>query len=158
MPDGNPAAAQSWHRRRPVRAAGIVLLVTAVSALVLLVHYWPFTQASVASSIEDTFPGKISFQHFRGTWFPSPGCIVDGVVFRPQGNSRDSGTVISIRRAVVRAHYWDLLLRPGYVAGVTLEGLRVQVPPAGSRASLRNPNGSRATLGEVVADGAVLEI
>src|SRR5262249_30292336 len=51
-----------------------------------------------------------------------------------------------------------LLLRPGYVAHVVVEGLRVQIPAIGTGAPPLNPSPTRVVLGELTADNSVLEI
>jgi len=127
-------------------------------ATILLASFWPFTERRVTQSFSETFPGKLTIARYHYHWFPHPGCVAEDVTFLPKTPSGDSATVISARRITIRADYHVLLLRPGHIARVLIEGLRVQVPAAGSRAPLQNPSPSRVVLAEVIADGAVLEI
>ena len=100
---------------------------------------------------------------FRAVYFPWPGCITSGVTFHPSGGSSDSPLTIKAQTFRIRGHYAELLLRPHYVRESDLEGLRVLVPvlqhgTGSPGSSSMNTQDSKITVGQIVADGSVLEV
>ena len=81
----------------------------------------------------------MTFQGFHATYFPHPGCVAEGVVFNRKSREPGLPPFATVQRLTIQAHYLDILLRPGVVALVRLEGLHLQVPPRGSI-----PEGERA--------------
>lgn len=151
------------YRRRSFLIAAVSILLLAALAFVFLIVYWPFSRARVTNSLEDAFSGKIVFASFHATHFPHPGCVAEGVVFTRQPVSPDSPPLATIQRLTIQANYVDLLTRPGYISRMLLEGLRIHIPPIGSsatshRSSSSPDTSSHSRIGELVADGAFLEI
>jgi hypothetical protein len=151
---------------RPVDVKKIVLLGLAAVVLILgslgivLVRHWPFSQERVMQSLQSTFPASVTFQKFHSTYFPHPGCIAEGVVFTRLGATPGTPPVVSIQRLVFRAHYLDLIFRPGYLAGIVLDGFRVHIPPMGTPVQESNwqKTHSSTRVGEIVADGSSIQI
>jgi AsmA-like C-terminal region len=127
--------------------------------VILVVIKSPFAQGKVAQDLEDTVRAKVTFGNFRMIYFPHPGCVAENVTFARAGSAENSPPLVTVQRVEIEAHYADIIARPGYVALVKLNGLRVQVPAggAGGEASPSNEN-SKVRVGEIVADGAVLEV
>ena len=80
-----------------------------------------------------------------------------------RGSTPSDTLLVAIQKLTIAANYHDLLLRPGYVSTITLEGLKVSIPsekpqdqPKPQRAS-KSINSS-VRLGEVFTKDAVLEI
>ena len=138
---------------------GVSALVSAVIGLVLLARHWPFARQRVVEAVQDDFHGTVTFSRFHKTFFPHPGCVAEGATLVRPGGPQGSPPFASVDKLIIRAHYLDLLLRPGYVAHIELQGLRIHVPPLGSMPSAppdQNPSSTR--VGEVVANNALLEI
>lgn len=143
-----------------------VLLVIAVGALtcpfggVLLAKYWPFSQAMVAQSLQEDFPARVTFQKFHTTFFPHPGCVAEGVVFRRLGHAPDTPPIVTIQRLTIESHYVDLFLRPHYLARIVMDGFRVRVPPreAPLAPSTWHEPKSSTRVGEMILDGSSIEI
>lgn len=150
----------AWHQRKTLRIGATIAAAIVLLAVVLAWTYWPFSTERVARSIEEEFAGKVTFGHFRTTVFPHPGGVAEDVDFRWQTNTPDNAPLVTIRKLTIQAHYWDLVLRPKYVAHVALEGLRIHVPPKGSGTRPMDiPSTSTGTrIGEVLADEALLQI
>jgi hypothetical protein len=150
----------------PVKLTKIAFVVLVVVALVLgiggviLARNWPFSQARITQSLQESFPATVTFQKFRPTYFPHPGCIAEGLVFRQLGRAQDTPPIATVERITFEAHYIDILFRPGYLARIILNGFRVHVPPIGTplEKSDWKETPSTTRVGEVFADGAVLEI
>jgi hypothetical protein len=151
------------HSPKYIKITLIVLVMATLAMViggVILAMHWPFSQAKITQSLQETFPATVTFQKFHSTYFPHPGCVAEGVVFRRLGSIPATPPIVTIQLLTIQAHYTDLLFRPGYLAHIILNGFRVQVPPAGT--PLENTNWhetpSTTRVGEIVADGAVIEI
>jgi hypothetical protein len=136
-----------------------VTLALAAIGFVFLARHWPFSRELVAQSLGETFHGSVQFTNFHKTFFPHPGCIGEGGTLVHFGFPPGSPPLISAQKFIVRASYLDLLLRPGYVAHIELQGLRIQVPPLDTRVRTPHAEDSSTTrIGEVIANNALLEI
>jgi hypothetical protein len=154
---------QAPHSSKYIKILLIILigvtLAIAIGGGILAMH-WPFSQAKIAQSLQETFPATVTFQKFHSTYFPHPGCVAEGVVFRRLGSIPATPPIVSIQLLTIQAHYIDVLFRPGYLALIIMNGFRVQVPPAGTPLDdthwRETPSATR--VGEIVADGATIEI
>lgn len=158
-----PARSGAVTRRRWFLAAAIVVFVALLIGGIILTFHWPFSSQKVMQAVQEDWPGKISVQHFDRTYFPHPGCILDGVTLTR--GAHDSGPpLVAIRKVTIKANYHDMFFRPGYVSSIVLEGLKISVPAEQPEGSAARPNqGSDASsysvrLGEVVTKDATLEI
>jgi hypothetical protein len=152
------------ERRRRVRwgvaSAAAVVAIVCVLAIVVAIKS-PFTEGKVAQSLEETVRAKVSFGKYRMTYFPHPGCVAENVTFTREGSPANIPPIVTIQRLDIEAHYADIIVRPGYVALVKVNGLRVQIPPREVNAGSPTSPPSESTnvrVGEIVADGALLEI
>jgi AsmA-like C-terminal region len=138
--------------------AGVVLVVGIVS--VVVARHWPFSQERVRQSLQSTFPATVAFQRFHSTYVPHPGCIAEGVAFTRLGATPGTPPIVTIQRFTIRAHYVDLFFRPGYLAAIVLDGLRLEIPPLGTpvRESNLQETKSSTRVGEIVADDSSLQI
>jgi hypothetical protein len=144
-----------WQHRRPLAIAGVSIL----ALLVVLARHWPFSRQRVIDALQDDFHGTVTFRQFHSMFFPHPGCVAESAVLLRPATAGSSITLASARKLIIRAHYVDFLLRPGYVAHIDVEGLQIHVPPRGSMAPAppeRNPSSTR--IGEVIANNAFLEV
>jgi hypothetical protein len=159
--DRRPSVAHPWnHASRLLKIVATILLIGLGVVATLYIWHWPFTQARVTESIETTFPVKVTYAKFHSTYFPHPGCVAEGVQFHWLANKPDAPPIATAASFKIQAHYWDLVLRPGYLAHLIITGLRVDVPPIGTP---REPytwveTSSHIRIGEVVADGSLLQI
>jgi AsmA-like C-terminal region len=146
---------------RILMISAAVLLGLAGIAIALLAHYWPFSRDKVSSALGDTFHGTVTFERFYITYFPFPGCIAEGVVLHLESHVPGLAPLAKAERFTLEARYTDLIFRPGYVARIRLDGLHIQVPPRGSLSqseSASDQSNSRTRVGEVTADGALLDV
>jgi hypothetical protein len=156
-------------KRWLVPLAAVILLAVLIGGILLATH-WPFSSQKVMQAIHQDWPGKISVQHFDRTYFPHPGCVLDGVTLT-RGTDTSGPPLVAIRRVIIKANYHDLFLRPGYISSIVLEGLKISVPaeqaqasagaatsPASSSNQKSNSSASSVRLGEVFTRDATLEI
>jgi hypothetical protein len=156
----HPGAILSRHWRILILSGAVVLGLAGI-AIALLVHYWPFSRDKVSSALGDTFRGTVTFERFYSTYFPFPGCVAEGVVLHVESRVPGLPPLATATRLKLQARYTDLLFRPGYVAHIRLDGLHIQVPPRGSISKSESANdgsSSRTQVGEVIADGALLDV
>jgi hypothetical protein len=144
---------------RAAKYLGIAVAVFVLSFFALLAFRWPFTESAVRQSLDETFPAKVSFQKFQRVYFPHPGCIAEGVAFRwlATPNARP---IVTIRRFQIQANYWDLLLRPGYLSRILLDGFSLDAPRIGTPREKYDweETPSRVRVGAIQADGAEIKI
>lgn len=145
--------------RHRLAIAGATIATIVVIGIMLLHHFWPFSQDKIATALQDTFSGTVTFRDFHATYFPHPGWVANGVVFNRKSRQPGLPPFATVQRLTIQAHYLDILLRPGVVAMVRLEGLHLQVPPRGSipEGEGAKPKSNRR-IGAVIADGAVVDI
>ena len=124
-----------FWRRRTLRIAATVLAAAIALVLVALAAKWPFTNARVLQSLHDGWPGPAKFAGIRSIYLPYPGCVMENVVLELPSPRAQQPARVTIAKARIEARYWDLLLRPGRIARVSLEGLRVEIPTYGSKSN-----------------------
>ena len=136
----------------------IVVGIIFVAATVFLRRYFPFSEKSVTESLRETFPGTLQVDHFEVVYFPHPGCKAEGVTFRSNSSAPGAPPFVTIQKLTIQGSYADLLLRPHHISRVFLDSLRVQIPPLGNAGDFSGRySASQITIGELVANGAVLE-
>ena len=129
-----------------------MVAVAICAASLLWIEAWPFEQKSVVQNLEEASGSKVRVQAFHRKYFPSPGCVIEGVEFDHGSNS---GTpLITIRKLTIRGSYFGVILRR--VSSITAEGLRIVIPPFGSGETFR-ATPSKITIDEIVANDALLE-
>ena len=154
-----PPARFNNGRRRRFAIIGVLVLALAATGLFVLARHWPFSRQRVTEALQDDFHGTVTFTRFRSTIFPDPGCVAEGAILVRAAAPADSPPFASGQKLVIRAHYLDFLLRPGYVSHIDVEGLQIHIPPRGSMpAEQPNQSPSSTRVGEVVANNALLEV
>lgn len=148
--------AKSARRLWPKGIAAGTVLFSAVA--VLLALYFPYSKRSVAESLRGTLPGTLTVNHFRAIYFPHPGCVVEGLNFRSNSSGPNSPPLVTVQKLTVLGSYADLVLRPHHIARMVLEGLRIQLPQLSHGKFNAASSKQKITIGEVVANGTVLEI
>jgi len=146
-------------RRWLVPLAVIVLAAVCIGGIILAFH-WPFSSQKVIQSVQEDWPGKITVQKFHRTYFPHPGCVLENVALT-RGTESSGTPLVAIQRVSIQANYHDLLLRPGYIYRIILEGLKISVPAEqDTSASQQTSKSSKSStrIGEVFTKDAILEI
>jgi len=147
--------------RRWILVGAAVVALAVASGAILLALNWPFTQTAVLQALEDRFARDVKIHKFRSTYFP-PGCVAEGIEFLHR-QRKDLPPLITVQTLTIRAAYSGLLRIQKQVDHVQVAGLLVRVPPKspdGSHQTFRLTNstsGKTLTIGEITADGAVLE-
>lgn len=145
-------------RRRWLKGAIATGAVLFLAAVVLLALYFPYSKRNVAESLRETLPSTLTVEHFRAIYFPHPGCMAEGLTFRSNSSGPDSPPLITVQKLTVVGSYADLVLRPHHVARMVLEGLRVRIPRPSHGEYSGGSSKQEIIIGQVIANGAVLEI
>ena len=140
----------------------VVAIVAAIGILAIIAaHNWPFTRDAIVQDLQEESGGDVQLAGFRPTYFPHPGCVAEGVTIRRNGDQA-SPPFITMRRLTVTGSYPGLFARR--VEQIRAEEMHVLIRHgAGSPASL-GPGmpgvsaKSKAAIGEIIADGAQVEI
>jgi AsmA-like protein len=151
----NTAQMRSERRRRLGKIA-ILAVIVAVAALcafaLLLSREWPFAQAPVLQNLQEASDSQVQFRTFRETFFPSPGCILEGLVFHHEPG--EAKPLITIRKLTIQGSYVGLLSRR--VSRIIAEGMLVSIPPFDIHSKFHTTP-SKITIAEIVANGSAVE-
>ena len=120
--------------------------------LLLWVELWPFQQKPVVQNLEEASDSKLRLRTFYRTYFPFPGCVLEGLEFNHGSNT--SKPLIPIEKLIKRGSYFGILSRR--LTRITAENMHVFIPPFGSGETF-HATLSKITIDEIVANGAVLE-
>jgi hypothetical protein len=148
------------NRNRIVLFVATAAVIGLGIAGVVLATHWPFSQARLSQSLEESFPATVTIQKFHSTFFPNPGCVAENLVFTRLGSSPDTPPIATIQRFAVEARYSDLFVRPGYIARIILNQFRIHVPPLGTpvQETSWHQTPSTTRVGEIIADGSAVQI
>jgi AsmA-like C-terminal region len=147
--------ANSVTLRKGSYKTGIAAVSTTIAialALVLLVVHWPFTRQAVIKSLQDASSGTVEIADFHGTYFPFPGCVASGVVFR-HSSDPNTAAFITVGKLTIQGSFLGLLTR--HVAQIRAEELHIII--SSFHATRESPSVGSSAIDEIVANGAVLE-
>jgi hypothetical protein len=142
-------------RRTRQRRTALRLVVVAAGLCVVLLFWielWPFQQKSVVQNLEEASDSKLRLSAFRRTYFPFPGCVLEGLEFNHGSNT--SKPLITIGKLTIRGSYLGIFSRR--LTRITAENMHIFIPPFGSGVTFHTTP-SKITIDEIVANGAVLE-
>src|SRR5277367_4034589 len=128
---------------------GIILLVISIGCILLVVfamRHWPFAQGPVLDDLGEASDSQVQVRSFHETYFPSPGCVLEGLVFR-HGDA-NSTPLIRIDKLTIQGSYAGMLAMQ--LKRVTVEGLHIVIPPFGTGTPFRTSK-SKITVEELVA-------
>lgn len=148
------------HVTEAITAAAIALAMIAVH---LMFFFWPFRYREVHPLLEQVFQSKVTVTYYHRTYFPHPGFVAEGVTFYRHGDTRIP-PLAEVRKMTVEGQWSMLLFHPHLLYEIRLEGLHVQIPPAGTTArGMDFDNGvvdtsqSKLKIETICADGTVLD-
>jgi hypothetical protein len=135
----------------------VILIVIAIFLVIAAVSFavsqkWPFAESQVLQDLRVASDSHVQVRSFRQTYFPSPGCIIEGLVFHHEPG--EAKPLITIQKLTIQGSYLGLLaLR---VSRITAEGLLVSIPPFDTHSKFHTTP-SKITIAEIVANGSAVE-
>lgn len=131
---------------------GVVLLAILIATGILLAGHWPFAESAVLQDLREASDSQVKARSFHQTFFPSPGCVLEGVEFVHA--PAEARPLITIDKITIQGSYLGLLaLR---VNRIIAEGMLVSVPAFGS-GTVFHTTQSKITIGEIIANGSAVE-
>ncbi len=173
---GNPPAVQTsiedrktanLRTHRPSKSRWLVVTAIVVLACfsvfaVSVAHEWPFSRTSIVQALQQQLGTPVQIAGFRQFYFPHPGCVAEGLSFRRGPGSSAGPPLITIQKLVMVGSYPGLLTH--HIDKVHAVGLRVSIPPpeqsepGGGYQGSVGALSSGLTIGQIVADGAELDV
>ncbi len=147
-----PAASTQSTRQRKTVLALTVAAALCVIVLLLWAELWPFQQKPVVQNLEEASDSKLQLRAFHRTYFPFPGCVLEGLQFNHGSNA--GKPLITIDRLIIQGSYSGVLFQR--LSRITAENMHVFIPPFGSGETFHTTP-SKIAIDEIVANGAVLE-
>jgi hypothetical protein len=152
QPQLNRRERQPNPRSNKIIYAAIVALVVLGVAAFLWHHYWPFEQRAVIEDLEEAGDSHVTIRDFHRTYFPYPGCVLDGVVFTRGGNSPKP--LITIEKLTIQSSYVNVLR--SHVNRITAEGMHVFIPVFGTAPPFHAKR-STVAIGEMTTTDMTVE-
>ncbi len=146
-----PVQTRPQPSRRWIIIVALVFVALLIGLGVLYREAWPFTQRAVIEDLAEASDSKVTIRSYRQTYFPSPGCIIEGLEFR-HGNRQFK--LITIDKLIVQGSYLGILHR--HVPRITASGARVFIPPFGSDLTFKSEH-STIEVDEILAHGSAVE-
>jgi AsmA-like C-terminal region len=144
---------ESTRRTRQHKTVlGLAVAAAICVALLLWVEVWPFQQKPVVQNLEEASDSKLQLHAFHRTYFPFPGCVLEGLQFNHGSNA--SKPLITIERLIIQGSYLSIFSRR--LTRITAENMHIFIPPFGSGGTFHTTP-SKITIDEIVANGTVLE-
>ena len=153
-----PIALQTRQHERGRNSAKIVIAIVIVVGAALcavalgLSREWPFAQVQVLRDLQEASDSQVEVRSFRRTYFPSPGCVIEGLVFHHEPG--EAKPLITIEKLTIVGSYVGLPAQK--VSRITADGMLVSIPPFDTHSKFHTTP-SKITIAEVVANGAAVE-
>lgn len=139
------------HHRLLLTAIGVAAVVFVIVGAVLCARFWPFSQKAVADDLAEAGDSTIAIRSYKPTYFPSPGCVLEGVEFR---HGKNQAQFITIEKLTIEGSYSGILTK--HIPRIIADGARVFIAPFGTEPEF-NSQQSKVVIDELIADGTGIE-
>jgi hypothetical protein len=146
---------QSSKARRFIITAASAAILLLLAAIAFLAWSWPFSREAVLKDLEEASLSRVEVGAFHKTYFPRPGCVLERVTFQ-HNPTAGSAPLITIQKLRIEGTFSGLFTR--HVRRIRAEGLRILIPPRGSREHFQTFKRSTFVIDDLIADGAVLQL
>ena len=155
---GPQTSTRDAHRsetRARLRKTVLIVALAAAAVLcvagVLCVKYWPFSEKAVQEDLAEAADSSVTIRSYHPTYFPSPGCILEGIEFRHGANQF---RLITIDKLIIEGSFSGILTH--HVPRITAGGARIFIPPFGANTKFHSQH-SAMVIDELVANGTRVE-
>lgn len=159
-------AARSSRLRFRLHITELALFLIVAAVLVgvdLLFYFWPFRYRQVMPLLQTTFESRVVVKKYHRIYFPHPGFAAEGVTFYRHGDT-SIPPLATIGNMTVAGTWTNLIFHPHTLYEIRLQGLHVQIPPAGTRArgmdfngNMLSPSQHEMVVETIVADNTTLD-
>ncbi|HET9406757.1 MAG TPA: hypothetical protein VFO39_05930 [Candidatus Sulfotelmatobacter sp.] len=150
MATSSPRHTFQLRHKHAIIAVAIAAIISGI-VIFLESRYWPFERGPVLQDLSEASDSEVTARRFQKTYFPSPGCIVEGITFR---HGKAKVPLITIEKLIVKGSYSGILTH--HLNSITALGMHVTIPPA-DKSEKFNTQPSTLIIGEIVADNSSLE-
>jgi hypothetical protein len=150
-PQGRREGTKARFSRKSKIAIGAAALLLGLGFL-LWSTIGPFARGQIMLDLAEASDSAVTSRGFHRTYFPFPGCVVEGLTFH-HGQAAEA-PLITIEKLTVRGSYLGVLTR--HVSRITAEGSHVMIPPFGSHEPFRTQH-SKIVVDEIIANGTVVD-
>jgi hypothetical protein len=149
-PDAHRSETRAKLRKTLLIIAIVAAAVLCVAA-VLCAKYWPFSEKAVQEDLAEAADSSVTIRSYHPTYFPSPGCILEGIEFR---HGTNQFRLITIDKLIIEGSFSGILRQ--HVPRITAVGARVFIPPFGANTKFHSQH-SDLVVDELVANGTKVE-
>jgi AsmA-like C-terminal region len=132
-----------------IALAAAAVLITA--GAILMAKFWPFSAREVLQDLGEASDSQVTARSYHPTYFPIPGCVLEGVEFR---HGDRQFRLITIDRLRIEGSYAGILRQ--HVPQIKADGARVFIPPFGYGTTFQSRH-SQLVIDELTADGSSVE-
>jgi len=150
------------HLPKWAAAALAAFLLLATILGIYLWRHWPYRGREVVPTLAETFSSTVQVGSYKRFYFPQPGFEAHDVTLRLHGSTNipPLATMDSLR---AEGSYLDFIFQPGHLRALTIGGLHVRIPAAGTPEDgtkfISGPSTpSSTTVDKITADGSLLEV
>ena len=136
--------------RRIAVAAGLVAAAILAVGVILLHHYWPFTESAVRAQLGSAASAEVRIGNFHDHYFP-PGCSAENVVFT---RKTAPAPLLTVRKLTVSSSFLGLFRH--HVSNISAEGAYVNWTQWKGRG--QNTQSERVVIDHLIAKNAVVEV
>ena len=133
--------------------AGVPFAILAGSLTVLATH-WPFTRSKLVEAIKGASGAEVRIGRFHQTFFPHPGCVAEEVELLQSGSGKLP--VLTSVSLTVWDSWPNRLAFRQRIDHITIKTLHIYIRREKPFAPSSDQN--ELTVGELIADGAILDI
>lgn len=126
----------------------LVVLLLLGAGIILASRFWPFSEKSVVEDLAEASDSAVTVRSYHPTYFPVPGCVLEGIEFR-HGNNHFR--LITIEKMRIEGSYTGILTR--HVPRINAEKAQIFIPPFGSHAIFHSQH-SNLVVDELSANGS----
>ena len=147
---------QKW-----IIAGGILVLLILATLAIAARYLSSSVHGRILAALEDQFESRVELKSLDVALFPSARVTASGLVLKHK-NRPEEPPLITIDRVTADTNLLELLRIPTRISRVNLEGLRIHVMAGKVHSGEHGPavterKAPRFVIGEVIADGTVLE-
>jgi hypothetical protein len=154
--------------RKGLIIGGVVLLVVLAGAIVakrMAPRLPGYLREHALSTLREDFASDVEFSDFQVSLYPKIVIRAGGLVLRFH-NRTDVPPLISVKQVSTEIEFWELFRKTHHVRRITLEGLKVTMPPVEPRAphtshptpGKKGTQPIRVVVDEIAADSAELDM